>query len=91
MTVYTGLITHGRIPFSTTATSLSAGAGGRGKQRSLLVLGGSSGTGSVAVQMGKKLGLKVVASCSTKNIDFVRSLGADEVNSECHCMGEYVS
>lgn len=79
MTVYDALVNYGRIPFSSTSTSA-------GPERSLLVLGGSSGTGSVAVQMGKKMGLKVVATCSTKNVDFVKSLGADEVSRTSTCL-----
>jgi len=73
MTVYDALVNYGRIPFSSASITT-------GPERTLLVLGGSSGTGSVAVQMGKKMGLKVVATCSTKNVDFVKSLGADEVS-----------
>lgn len=45
----------------------------------MLILGGSSGTGSVGIQLAKKMGLRVVTTCSGKNIDFVKSLGADEV------------
>jgi len=71
MTVYDALVNYGRLNFS--------GSQPGGKERTLLVLGGSSGTGSVAVQMGKKMGLKIVATCSGKNVEFVKSLGADEV------------
>jgi NADPH2:quinone reductase len=41
--------------------------------------GASGGVGSYAVQFAKALGLRVAASCSAKNIDYVRSLGADLV------------
>jgi len=45
----------------------------------LLVVGGSGGVGHFAVQIGKALGATVVASCSTGNVEMVRSLGADHV------------
>lgn len=69
-TVYTALINYGRLPLDRPAGS---------PQRSVLILGGSSGTGSVGIQLAKKMGLKVVATCSGANADFVKDLGADEV------------
>ncbi len=44
----------------------------------LLVRGGSGGVGSVAVQIGRLLGARVVALAGAKNLGFVRGLGADE-------------
>ncbi|PNS17541.1 Zinc-type alcohol dehydrogenase-like protein [Sphaceloma murrayae] len=43
------------------------------------VLGGSSATGMYCVHLAKKRGWTVIASCSGRNADFVRSMGADEV------------
>ena len=45
----------------------------------LLVHGGAGGVGSLAVQLGKWKGAHVSATASAANVDFVRSLGADEV------------
>lgn len=46
---------------------------------SILIYGGSSATGSLAIQVAKLAGYQVVTTCSPHNFDFVRSLGADLV------------
>ena len=49
-----------------------------GKQR-VLILGGSSATGMMAIQLAKAYGAAHIAStCSPRNYDLVKSLGADE-------------
>ncbi|KAF2165493.1 hypothetical protein M409DRAFT_24346 [Zasmidium cellare ATCC 36951] len=45
----------------------------------ILIYGGSSAMASVAIQYAKLSGAKVITTCSARNFDFVKSLGADEI------------
>jgi len=45
----------------------------------VLIHAGAGGVGSLAIQIAKAMELWVATTTSTKNVDFVRSLGADEV------------
>jgi NADPH:quinone reductase-like Zn-dependent oxidoreductase len=63
LTALQALITHGQLKTG----------------ESVFINGSSGGVGHFAVQIAKAYGAKVTAVCSSKNIDFVKTLGADKV------------
>ena len=58
-------------------SALRSGRVGPGTR--LVVYGASGSCGTAAVQLAAYLGAHVTAVCNTKNVELVRSLGADEV------------
>jgi NADPH:quinone reductase-like Zn-dependent oxidoreductase len=66
LTGYKALTRYGGAPFSNDET--------------VLILGGSGGTGSAGIQLAKALGAKeIITTCSASNADYVMGLGATRV------------
>ncbi|XP_021814205.1 chloroplast envelope quinone oxidoreductase homolog [Prunus avium] len=52
---------------------------GTGKQKNILITAASGGVGHYAVQLAKLGNTHVTATCGARNVELVKSLGADEV------------
>jgi len=62
-----------------TATQCLVDMGAVGPGHRVLIHAGAGGVGSFAIQLAKHLGAEVITTCSDRNVDFVRELGADQV------------
>lgn len=62
LTALQALLTHGKLK----------------EGESVLINGSSGGVGHFAVQVAKAYGARVTAVCSSRNIDFVKSIGAEK-------------
>ena len=62
-----------------TALAAMRDVGGVGPGTTVLINGASGGVGSFAVQIAKASGAEVTGVCSSRNVELVRSLGADHV------------
>ncbi|WCT73063.1 zinc-dependent alcohol dehydrogenase family protein [Sphingomonas naphthae] len=58
-------------------------------QEAILIHGGAGGVGTMAIQLAKAMGARVITTARQANHDFVRSLGADEAID--HTRDDYVA
>ncbi|KAH7330218.1 putative zinc-binding oxidoreductase ToxD [Rhexocercosporidium sp. MPI-PUGE-AT-0058] len=72
-----GLAFYRHLELPTLTFPVEEKSGGPGPY--ILIYGGSSATGSLAIQFAKLSGLTVITTASPRNFDFVKSLGADHV------------
>ncbi|KAL2864396.1 zinc-binding alcohol dehydrogenase family protein [Aspergillus lucknowensis] len=76
-TLGAGAITAGQHLYQ--SLSLPLPTSPSGDSFPVLIYGGSTATGTIAIQLAKLSGLTVITTCSPRHFDLVRSLGADHV------------
>ncbi|CAI8612513.1 unnamed protein product [Vicia faba] len=74
-----GLPVAGLTALQALSQSIGIKLDGSGKRKNILVTAASGGVGHYAVQLAKLGNTHVTATCGARNIELVKSLGADEV------------
>lgn len=74
-----GLLVAGLTAHQALTQSAGVKLDGSGEQANILVTAASGGVGNYAVQLAKLGNTHVTATCGARNLEFVKSLGADEV------------
>ncbi|XP_044503884.1 chloroplast envelope quinone oxidoreductase homolog isoform X1 [Mangifera indica] len=74
-----GLPVAGLTAYQALTQSAGIKLDGSGKETNILITAASGGVGHYAVQLAKLGNTHVTATCGARNIEFVKSLGADEV------------
>ncbi len=67
------------VPLAAVTALQCLRAGGIQPGQHVLIIGASGGVGTFAVQIAKHLGAQVTGVCSTRHVDLVRRLGAEQV------------
>ena len=67
------------VPLAAVTALQGLRVGGIQPSQHVLIVGASGGVGTFAVQIAKHLGAQVAGVCSTRNVDLVRRLGAEQV------------
>eukprot|EP01088_Endostelium_zonatum_P019948 TRINITY_DN7128_c1_g4_i1.p1 TRINITY_DN7128_c1_g4~~TRINITY_DN7128_c1_g4_i1.p1 ORF type:complete len:459 (-),score=100.26 TRINITY_DN7128_c1_g4_i1:9-1385(-) len=83
LSAYQGMLVYGGLGeenIENVNTTNSTKNNNNRNKKKVLILGGSGGVGSIAVQIAKIKGCYVVATCSKDNVNYVKKrLGADKV------------
>jgi NADPH:quinone reductase-like Zn-dependent oxidoreductase len=67
------------VPLAAVTALQGLRAGGLQAGQAVLIAGASGGVGTFAVQIARHLGARVTGVCSTRHVDLVRRLGAEQV------------